>query len=500
MTTASASIAPTGIIHTPNGDYETIIGVEVHVQLNTTTKLFCGDTLSFGDAPNDHTCPICLGYPGVLPVLNQQAVEKAVTLGLALGCTIATVCKFDRKHYFYPDLPKAYQISQFDEPLCSNGTLTLANGRVVGIQRAHLEEDAGKLNHVGAEGLAGSLYSLVDLNRAGTPLLEVVSHPDLRSGEECKEYMATLRNLVRCLNVCDGNLEEGSMRCDANVSVRKVGATQYGTRAEVKNMNSLRSIQRAVEYEAQRQVDLVESGGRVVQETRLWNDATGTTISMRGKEAANDYRYFPEPDLPPLRLSVTWLETMKANLPELPKQRHERYTQTIGLPDFEANLLTENHELGQCFDSALALTADNKALHKPIANWLVGDITAWLNTEKRELSATKLTPALLVELVTLLDAQTIGSAVAKQLLPELLTDGASPKALVESRGLGQINDTSALEALVAEVLAANPAEVEAYKGGKTKLMGFFVGQVMKATQGKANAATMTELLQRKLGS
>jgi aspartyl-tRNA(Asn)/glutamyl-tRNA(Gln) amidotransferase subunit B len=314
--------------------------------------------------------------------------------------------------------------------------------------------------------------------------------------------MATLRNLVRCLNVCDGNLEEGSMRCDANVSVRKVGATEFGTRAEIKNMNSLRSIQRAVEYEAQRQVDLVESGGKVVQETRLWNDATGTTISMRGKEAANDYRYFPEPDLPPLRLSVTWLEDMKAKLPELPKQRYERYTQTVGLPEFEANFLTENQELASFYDASLALVGQNKTLYKPLANWLVGDITAWLNsdlnTEKHELAGTKLKPALLVELVTLLDAQTIGSAVAKQLLPELITEGASPKALVESRGLGQINDTSALEALVAEVLAANPAEVEAYKGGKTKLMGFFVGQVMKATQGKANAATMTELLQKKL--
>lgn len=478
--------------------YETVIGLEVHVQLATNTKLFTSISNNFGDEPNANTSPYCLGHPGVLPVLNKKAVEYAAKLGLALNCTIAPVSKFDRKHYFYPDLPKAYQISQFDQPICEHGHMILSNGRHVRILRAHLEEDAGKLNHVGADGLAGSLYSLVDLNRAGTPLLEIVSEPDIRTSEEAKEYMANLRNIVRYLGVCDGNLEEGSMRCDANVSIRPVGSETLGTKAEIKNMNSLRAIQRAIDFEVQRQIELVESGGEVAQETRLWNDATGETLSMRGKEAANDYRYFQEPDLPPVRVSVEWLNGIRANLPELPAQRYERLLNTIGLPEFESNLLMETKALGDYYDAAI--DGQLEKLHKPIANWLLSDINGWMNAEKKTIDEIALTPEGLAELVAMLESGEIGSSVGKKLLPELLEKGGSPKQLVADRGLGQINDTAALEAMVDEVIAANPDNVAAYKGGKDKLMGFFVGQVMKASRGQANPSVVSGLLKKKLNS
>lgn len=488
----------------PDTQFETVIGVEVHVQLKTDTKLFCGNSTQFGGEPNANTCPVCLGYPGVLPVLNQQAVDFAIKLGLALNCQIATHSKFDRKHYFYPDLPKAYQISQFDKPICNHGHMVLSNGRHVRILRAHLEEDAGKLNHQGADGLAGSLYSLVDLNRAGTPLLEIVSEPDIRSAEEAREYMANLRNIVRYLGVCDGNLEEGSMRCDANVSIRPVGETKLGTKTEIKNMNSLRAIERAVNYEVERQTKLVLNGEQVTQDTRLWNEATGTTISMRSKEQANDYRYFPEPDLPPLVIEQAHIDAIKANLPELPAQRYERLLNEFGLPEFESNLLTENKEMGDFFFSCLALVSDSKEQAKPVtkslANWLVGDISGYLNAEKKEFEAIKLTPQALVELVELLESNTIGSAVAKQLLPELLEKGGSPKAMVDERGLAQINDTAALEKLVDEVIDNNPKQVEQYQGGKVQLLGFFTGQIMKATKGSANPAVIQDILKTKLGN
>jgi aspartyl-tRNA(Asn)/glutamyl-tRNA(Gln) amidotransferase subunit B len=479
--------------------FETVIGIEVHVQLKTKTKLFCGNSTTFGQEPNSNTCPVCLGYPGVLPVLNQQAVDLAIKLGLAINCDIATTSKFDRKHYFYPDLPKAYQISQFDQPICNHGHMVLSNGRHVRILRAHLEEDAGKLNHVGADGLAGSLYSLVDLNRAGTPLLEIVTEPDIRSAEEAREYMANLRNIVRYLGVCDGNLEEGSMRCDANVSIRPMGSDKLGTKTEVKNMNSLRAIQRAVEYEVKRQTELVLSGGEVQQDTRLWNEATGTTINMRSKEKANDYRYFPEPDLPPLVIQQSHIDAIKATLPELPVQRYERLQSEFGLPEFESNLLTETKELGDYFFEAIKVATD-KALAKPIANWLVGDISGYLNAEKMDFADIKLTPVSLVELVELLEANTIGSSVAKKLLPELIEDGGSPKAMVEERGLAQINDTAALEAMVDDVIANNPKQVEQYQGGKGQLIGFFVGQIMKASKGSANPAAIQDIIKAKLGN
>lgn len=482
--------------------FETVIGVEVHVQLKTKSKLFSGASAQFGGEPNANTCEVCLGYPGVLPVLNQQAVDFAIKLGSALNCDIATESKFDRKHYFYPDLPKAYQISQFDKPICNHGHMVLSNGRHVRILRAHLEEDAGKLNHVGADGLAGSLYSLVDLNRAGTPLLEIVSEPDIRSAEEAREYMANLRNIVRYLGVCDGNLEEGSMRCDANVSIRPVGETKLGTKTEIKNMNSLRAIQRAVEYEVARQIEVVTSGGVVEQDTRLWNEATGTTIAMRSKEQANDYRYFPEPDLPPLIIEQSYIDNIVSDLPELPAQRYERLINEFRLPEFESNLLTENKEVGDFFFNCIAVRGElsNNNVTKSLANWLVGDISGYLNAEKKEFDSIQLTPEALVELVDLLESNTIGSAVAKKLLPELLEEGGSPKAMVEERGLAQINDTAALEKLVDEVIANNPKQVEQYQAGKTKLIGFFTGQIMKETKGSANPAAIQDIIKSKLGN
>lgn len=474
--------------------YETVVGVEVHVQLKTQSKLFCPDATAFGSAPNENTCTVCLGYPGALPVLNKQAVEYAIMLGLALNCNIAKVSKFDRKHYFYPDLPKAYQISQFDMPVCEHGHMTLSNGTNVRILRAHLEEDAGKLVHAGAEGLAGSDYSMSDLNRAGTPLLEIVSEPDIRTGEEAREYMTNLRNIVRYLGVCDGNLEEGSMRCDVNVSIRPEGSTTLGTKTEVKNMNSFRAVQKAVEFETKRQIELVESGGKVVQETRLWNDATQETITMRTKEGAADYRYFPEPDLKPLIISEEWINSVKKQLPELPQQRLSRLISEFGLPEHDANLLVDNKELGDCFEEASAHNKNAKAL----ANWLVGDIMAWLKTEKKDLSDLPFSGTILADLVSLLDEKIIGSAIAKKLLPELLEKGGSPKAIVEERGMAQVSDEGALKTEIQKVINANPQQVEQYKAGKDKLIGFFVGQIMKATKGSANPEVVTKLLKEML--
>jgi aspartyl-tRNA(Asn)/glutamyl-tRNA(Gln) amidotransferase subunit B len=486
-------LEPTAFMSSPTlaaTQYETVIGLEVHVQLKTKTKLFCGCALQFGEAPNTNTCPVCLGMPGVLPVLNKQALHFAVQLGLALNCSIAPLTKFDRKQYFYPDLPKGYQISQFDQPVCENGELILSNGKRVRILRAHLEEDAGKLVHSGADGLAGSDYSLVDLNRAGTPLVEVVSEPDMSSSEEAREYMSTLRNIVRYLGVCDGNLEEGSMRCDANVSIRPVGTTTLGTKAEIKNMNSFRSLQRAIDVEVARQIEIVSSGGQVKQETRLWNEATGQTVSMRSKEEAHDYRYFPDPDLKAIPIAADWVKSLKETLPDLPEKRLEKFQKEFDLSEYDAQVLTENKELGDFLQQASEFGKNYKAL----ANWLMGDITAYLNTEKTTLDNTKLTPKALCQLIQLIEANTLSNAMAKKLLPELLEKGGDPEQIVAERGMAQISDTGALKEQIMKVLQANPKEVEAYKGGKDKLIGFFVGQVMKETKGSANPEQVNSLL------
>ncbi len=480
--------------HPQQTRYETVIGLEVHVQLKTDSKLFDPSPNAFGEEPNLNINTVCLGLPGALPVLNEKAVEAAIKLGLALNCRIAEVTRFDRKQYFYPDMPKNYQISQYDHPICEHGQLTLSNGRKVRILRAHLEEDAGKLVHAGAMGLAGSDYSLVDFNRAGCPLVEVVSEPDIRSAEEAREYVETLRNIVRYIDVCSGNLEEGSLRCDANVSIRPLGSEKLGTKVEIKNMNSFRAIQRAIEAEVARQVETLESGGTLVQETRLWDEGTQTTKSMRSKEEAHDYRYFPDPDLRPLAIAREWVEELHRSLPELPAQRRERLIGEFGLGEYDAGVLVEFKELGDFFMRAAAHTANYKSL----ANWIQGDITGYLNAHKLALPETKLTPEALAELVKLTEAGTISTAIAKKLLPELLEQGGSPEKLVAERGMAQVSDEGAIREVIQKVLAANPTEVEAYRGGKDKLMGFFVGQVMKETRGSGNPQVINQLLKEML--
>lgn len=473
--------------------YEVVIGLEVHAQLKTKSKIFAPDKNEFGQEPNTLTSPITLGMPGVLPVLNKECVNMGILTGLALNCEIPSRCKFDRKQYFYPDLPKGYQISQYDEPICVNGHIEI-DGKRIGITRAHLEEDAGKLVHAGANGIAGSTYSLVDLNRAGTPLLEIVSEPDMRSSEEAKNYMEELRNIVRYIGVCDGNLEEGSMRCDANISIMPKGSKEFGTRAEIKNVNSFAALQRAIEYEIERQIEIVEEGGEVVQETRLWDDASRETRSMRGKEDAHDYRYFPEPDLMPLEISREWVEEIRAKMPELPNQKRKRY-QEIGLSEYDASVIVEQMGLALFFDKVLELGANPKTA----VNFIMGEITAYLKEEHIEITDTKLTPDNLAELISLIEKGTISNNIGKQIIIEMMKEGTKASVIVEKKGLSQISDEGAIKELVQKVVDAHPNEVEAYKNGKTNLLGFFVGQVMKETKGRANPKTVNQLIKEIIG-
>lgn len=473
--------------------YEVVIGLEVHAQLKTKSKIFAPDKNEFGQEPNTLTSPITLGMPGVLPVLNKEVVNMGILTGLALNCEIPNRCKFDRKQYFYPDLPKGYQISQYDEPICVNGHLDI-NGKRIGITRAHLEEDAGKLVHAGADGLAGSSYSLVDLNRAGTPLLEIVSEPDMRSSEEARNYMEELRNIVRYIGVCDGNLEEGSMRCDANISIMPKGSKEFGTRAEIKNVNSFSALQRAIEYEIDRQIDIVEEGGQVIQETRLWDDNSRETRSMRGKEDAHDYRYFPEPDLIPLEISREWVEKIKKTMPELPSEKRARY-QSLGLSEYDASVIVEQMGLALFFDKVLELGANPKTA----VNFIMGEITAYLKEDHIEITDTKLTPENLAELISLIEKGTISNNIGKQIIIEMLKDGTKASVIVEKKGLSQITDESAIKGIVEKVVQAHPNEVEAYKNGKTNLLGFFVGQVMKETKGRANPKTVNQFMREILG-
>ena len=473
--------------------YEVVIGLEVHAQLKTKSKIFAPDKNEFGQEPNSLTSEITLGMPGVLPVLNKEVVNMGILTGLALNCEIPARCKFDRKQYFYPDLPKGYQISQYDEPICVNGYLDI-KGKRIGITRAHLEEDAGKLVHAGADGLAGSSYSLVDLNRAGTPLLEIVSEPDMRSSEEARNYMEELRNIVRYIGVCDGNLEEGSMRCDANISIMPKGSTKFGTRAEIKNVNSFSALQRAIEYEIDRQIEIVEEGGEVVQETRLWDDNSRETRSMRGKEDAHDYRYFPEPDLMPLEISREWVQSIKDKMPELPSQKRERY-KGLGLSEYDANVIVEQMGLALFFDKVLELGATPKIA----VNFIMGEIAAYLKENHIEITETKLTPENLAELISLIEKGTISNNIGKQILIDMMKDGTKAAEIVEKRGLSQISDEGAIKAIVKKIVDANPAQVEAYKNGKTNLLGFFVGQVMKETKGRANPKTVNDLIKEIIG-
>ena len=482
--------------------YEAIIGLETHCQLSTQTKIFSNSSTEFGSTPNTNIDPICLGMPGVLPVLNQKVLEYAVKAGLALNCQIAPYSKFDRKQYFYPDLPKNYQISQFDLPIAEHGWLEIelpdeAGNPIrkkIGITRLHMEEDAGKLVHAGSDRLSGSTYSLVDYNRAGVPLIEIVSEPDLRSGQEAAEYAQELRRIMRYIGVSDGNMQEGSLRCDVNISVRPFGQKEFGVKVEIKNMNSFSAIQKAIEYEIERQIEAVEAGERIIQETRLWEEGSQRTISMRVKEGSSDYRYFPEPDLPPIEVSIEQLEEWRATLPELPAQKRHRYEGELGLSAYDARVLTDDRLVAEYFEKATATAANPKQT----ANWVMGDIAAYLNNEKLLITQIALTPEVLAELITLIEDGTISGKIAKDILPELLTQGGSVKELVERKGLIQISDTGELEAMIDEVIAANPKELEQYRNGKTKLQGFFVGQVMKKTNGRADPKVTNQILGKKL--
>jgi aspartyl-tRNA(Asn)/glutamyl-tRNA(Gln) amidotransferase subunit B len=469
--------------------YETVIGLEVHAQLKTKSKIFCGCPTDFGAPPNEHVCPVCLGMPGVLPVLNKKVVEFAIRTGLALDCKIAETTKFDRKNYFYPDLPKDYQISQYDMPICLSGKLTV-NGKTVRIHRAHLEEDAGKLVHAGAAGLHGSDYSLVDFNRTGVPLLEIVSEPDLESAEQARDYLTELRNILRYIDVCDGNLEEGSFRCDANISIRPVGQKELGTKVELKNMNSFRAVQRAIQFEVERQSKQLDNGERIVQETRLWNEATSETFPMRSKEEAHDYRYFPEPDLVPLVIERSWVQQIADSMPELPEARRTRYTDICGLSPDDAYVLAESKPLSDFFDTVLSLGTPAKQA----ANWLIGPTTAYLKEQKLEIADTKLTPQNVCDLASSVSTNVISSTTAKQLLLEVLAAGGNVTDLIKEKGLAQVSDEAGLKEVVAKILNDNPGQLAEYKSGKTKLRQYFFGEVMKATKCKGNPQVMNKIL------
>jgi len=479
-------------------DFEVVVGLEVHAQLLTRSKIFCGCSTAFGGEPNTHTCPVCLAMPGALPSLNRRVVELAVRTGLALGSRVKPKSVWARKNYFYPDLPKGYQISQYELPICEGGAVTFGEGsgeRTIRLTRIHMEEDAGKsLHDVAADGSSG-----VDLNRAGVPLLEIVSEPDLRSADEAVEYLKALRAILVCLEVNDGNLEEGSFRCDANVSVRRRGTEALGQRCEIKNMNSFRFLKQAVEHEVRRQVEVVESGGRVEQETRLFDPARGETRAMRSKEEAHDYRYFPEPDLPPLVVGDDAVEEARRALPELPRARAARYHHDLGLSPYDAALLTAERALAEFFDATLALYGKGPEAAKRVANWLVGDVARLANETGLAPRDWKLSPEKLAGILRLADAGTIGGPGAKQVLEEVFRSGAEPAEVVRTKGLAQVSDEGAIEAAVDKVLAASPGEVERHRSGKKNLMGFFVGQVMKETKGKANPAVVNALLERKLG-
>jgi len=472
--------------------YETVIGLEVHAQLKTKSKIFCGCSTQFGVDPNENTCPVCTGMPGVLPVLNRKVVEFAAKMGLAIDCEINRTSVFARKNYFYPDLPKGYQTSQFDLPICERGhvdIVTEKGAKRVGVTRIHMEEDAGKSIHSAADNA-----SYVDLNRSCVPLIEIVSEPDMRSAEEAVAYLKALRSILVYLDICDGNMEEGSFRCDANVSVRPFGQEAFGTRAELKNLNSFKHVQKAIEFEVERQIDLVEDGEQVVQETRLYDAAKGTTQSMRGKEEAHDYRYFPCPDLVPLVLEEAWIDQWRGELPELPKAREARFMKDYGLTPDAAQVLTAERDLAAYYEAALAEFNEPKK----IANWIMTDIMRELNTRACSPRDLKLTPQGLAALVRLVEQGQISAKSGKDILPELLETGADPEALVEAKGLVQISDTSALAADIDAVLAENPKELADYRAGKTKLMGFFVGQIMRRTKGQANPAVVNQILQEKL--
>ncbi|MBI5166182.1 MAG: Asp-tRNA(Asn)/Glu-tRNA(Gln) amidotransferase subunit GatB [candidate division NC10 bacterium] len=476
--------------------YETVIGLEVHAQLLTKSKMFCACSTKFGEPPNTLTCPICLGMPGVLPVINRRAVEFALKTALALHCPINPSCRFSRKHYFYPDMPKNFQISQYDQPLAQHGFITIRmNGesKQVGIRRVHLEEDVGKLVHAGT--MAEAQHSYVDFNRSGVPLLEIVSEPEIHSPAEAAEYLRQLRAVLMYLEVCDGNMEEGSFRCDANISIRRAHSPELGVKTEVKNMNSFKAVQKALEYEVKRQIKILEEGGRIVQETRLWDADQEITLSMRTKEEAHDYRYFPEPDLLPLEVSPVWIEEIRSSLPELPEERRRRFVLHYGLPEYDAGVLTATKALANYFEECVSLHPQAKV----VSNWVMVELLGQLNKDNREIEASPISPQALAELLSLMDQGVISGKIAKAVFEEMYQTGEAAGAIVKEKGLTQISDEEELLRIVEEVIAQNPGPVADYRAGKEKSFTYLVGQVMKATKGKANPQLANRLLRERLG-
>jgi aspartyl-tRNA(Asn)/glutamyl-tRNA(Gln) amidotransferase subunit B len=473
-------------------EFEPVIGLEIHAQLLTDAKIFCGCSAQFGAAPNTHTCPVCLGMPGVLPVLNKKVVECMLKMALATNCRINRTCSFARKNYFYPDLPKGYQISQYAAPPAEHGwvEIEIDSGRKrIGITRIHMEEDAGKLLHD-----ERNPVSFVDLNRTGVPLIEIVSDPDIRGAEEAASYLRRLHETLVYLGICDGNMEEGSFRCDANVSLRPAGTEAFGTRTELKNMNSFRNVQRALEYEIKRQSYVLEGGGRVVQETRLWDDTAGVTHSMRGKEEAHDYRYFPDPDLVPIVIDEEWIEGLRREMPELPLEKRERFVRDYKIPPYDAGVLTASRALADYYEEVVCLSGEPKLA----SNWVMGDVLRFLNEDKRDIRECPIAPAALAEMIRLIQAGQISGKMAKEVSEAMYRTGKPPEAIIAEKGLVQITDEGALSATIAEILEKNPAQVAQYRAGKEKVFAFFVGQAMKATQGKANPQMINDLLKKML--
>jgi aspartyl-tRNA(Asn)/glutamyl-tRNA(Gln) amidotransferase subunit B len=479
-------------------NYEAVIGLECHAQLLTHSKLFCSCSTKFGEPPNMNTCPVCLGLPGALPVLNRAAVGMAVKAGLGLNCTINPESQWSRKNYFYPDLPKGYQISQYDRPLCQHGYVEISldgTKRKIRVQRIHMEEDAGKSLH---EGFPDSgLNTFLDFNRSGVPLVEIVTDPDIRSSAEAYDYLARLKQILEYLDVNDGNMEEGSLRCDANVSVRKIGETKFGTRTELKNINSFRFVQKAIDYEVARQIDVIERGGRVVQETRLWNSAEERTVSMRSKEEAHDYRYFPDPDLPLLVVDPEWIKSIAKSMPELPEKRRDRFIKEYALSEYDAGVLTATRALADFFEEVARSSGQPKAA----ANWVMGDLLRFYkdsNVDLKDLSNSPITPKMLADMISLVEKGTISGKIAKTVIEEMYNTRKDAQKIIEEKGLVQISDSSEIEKIVDKVIGENLKTVEQYRAGKTGSLGFFVGQVMKATGGRANPQTVNDLLRKKL--
>ncbi len=472
--------------------YEAVIGLEVHAQLQTNTKIFCGCETRFGEEANTRTCPVCIGMPGVLPVLNKKALEFTIKTGLATHCTISSYSRFARKNYFYPDLPKGYQISQYELPICERGYVEIVvDGKVkrIGLTRIHMEEDAGKNLHM-AEGHA----SLVDLNRAGTPLMEIVSEPDIRTSEEASEYLKKLRAILRYIEVSDADMEKGNFRCDANVSIRPVGSKELGTRAEVKNVNSFKFVVKALEYEIKRQAQVLDEGGRVIQETRLFDSSKGVTFSMRSKEEAHDYRYFPEPDLVPIRVPKETVEAIRKTIPELPDAKRERFAKEYGLPEYDADMLTQSRSMADYYEEAVKISGQPKV----VSNWMMGELMRLLNAESKEIEDCPIRPDRLAGMIKLIDSGVISTKIAKTVFEEMYKSGKDAEAVIKEQGLVQVSDSGAIEGIIDEVIKANPAQAADYKSGKEKLFGFFVGQVMKASKGKANPDVVNQLLKKKL--